>query len=82
MFYNYLHNFRNAFFLANFTAFVILNTFENILHYNIGRLSEKKNIQFYYPNRKDLVRIIIIMVIFGTLQALLTGYIEKIFIKL
>ena len=82
MFFNSLHNFRNAYFLASFTVFIILNTFENLIHYNIGRISEKKDIKFYYPNHKDLYRIIIIMMIFAILQATLSGFIEKIFIKL
>ena len=84
MFFNSLHNFRNAYFLSSFTVFIILNTVENIIHYNIGRISDDKedDIHFYYPNKRDLFRIIIIMIIFGILQATLSGYIEKIFIKM
>ena len=81
MFFKSQHNFRNAYFLASFTVFIILNSFENIIHYNIGRISEDKeeDVQFYYPNHKDLYRIVIIMIIFGILQATLSGIIEKYF---
>ena len=84
MFFNSLHNFRNAYFLSSFIVFIILNTVENLIHYNIGRISNDKeeDIKFYYPDKRDLYRIIIIMLIFAILQATLSGFIEKIFIKL
>lgn len=64
-------------FIASFIAFIILNTIENVLHYNIGRTSNQNDvIVFKNPTYKDWIRIIIIMTIFAILQSCLTLLIQ------
>jgi len=64
-------------FLASFAVFIFLNTFENVIHYSIGRTSGEKKILMKNPIRNDWIRIIIIMIIFAVLQALLTCFFTK-----
>lgn len=59
-------------FIISFIVFVVLNTIENIIHYSIGRESNKEKLVLQAPTKKDWNRIIIIMIIFAVLQALLT----------
>lgn len=56
-------------FLVSFLVFIVLNVVENVYHYSIGRLSDKKNVEWVMPSKLDWVRIVIVMVIFGILQA-------------
>ena len=54
------------------------STFENLIHYNIGRSHSNTNkIHLYKPDNKDLFRIFYIMIIFALCQALLSNYLEK-----
>lgn len=68
-------------FVAGFFAFVILNTFENVLHYNIGRTSDDENVDVANlvsnPTPHDWKRIILVMFIFAILQGLLTVFIRS-----
>jgi tetrahydromethanopterin S-methyltransferase subunit D len=66
-----------TFFIASFIAFIVLNTIENILHYNIGRTSNQDQVVvFKNPTYKDWIRIIIIMTVFAILQSCLTLFIQ------
>ena len=56
---------------ASFIAYIFINLFENLIHYNIGRFSNK-DIKFVVPTKKDWIKIIIVMVIFAIIQGLLT----------
>lgn len=59
-------------FIVSFIVFILLNTVENIIHYNIGRESNGEKITLKNPSKIDWIRIITIMIIFAILQALLT----------
>lgn len=61
-------------FLVSFVVFLILNLVENILHYSIGRDREKPQLRFEWPDKRDFIRILIVMFIFGLLQAGATCY--------
>lgn len=64
-------------FWASFIAFFILNIFENILHYNIGRHSNQNDIiDISPPTLKDGIRIFIVMIIFAILQGLFTLFLD------
>jgi uncharacterized integral membrane protein len=66
-------------FIAGFLAFIILNTIENVIHYNIGRTSDKDTdtcVLFENPTRKDWHRILVVMIIFAFLQGILTVFIQ------
>lgn len=67
--------------VISFIVFLCLNLVENLLHYNIGRYTTdtEKFIVFSNPPNKDWGKIVIIMVIFGLLQGVLTYYLNYIF---
>lgn len=62
--------------VISFTAYLIVNLFENLIHYNIGRFSDQKT-QMELPTRSDWVKIVIVMCIFALLQGLLTYAFNK-----
>jgi hypothetical protein len=61
---------------ASFIAYIFVNLFENLIHYNIGRFSNK-DIKFVVPTKKDWIKIISVMVVFAILQGLLTILLNK-----
>jgi hypothetical protein len=63
--------------VISFLAYLIVNLFENLIHYNIGRFSNQKT-KLELPTRKDWVKIVIVMCIFALLQGLLTYAFNKI----
>lgn len=60
----------------SFLVFIVINLFENLIHYNIGRNSDSK-LKFETPTTTDWWRIIIVMVIFAVLQGTLTCYFDN-----
>ena len=61
---------------ASFMAYIFVNLFENLIHYNIGRFSNK-DVKFELPTKKDWLKIISVMVIFAIIQGLLTILLNK-----
>ena len=57
-------------------VYVFVNIFENLIHYNIGRFSDKDT-KLELPTRKDWLKIIIVMCGFAILQGFLTYYFNK-----
>jgi hypothetical protein len=58
-------------------VFLILNIFENLIHFSIGRNIKEKNnsnISIEIPEYYDIIKIIVIMFIFALLQAIFTYY--------
>jgi hypothetical protein len=58
-------------------VFLILNMFENIIHFSIGRdINEKNNanIKIELPEYYDIIKIIFIMILFAFLPAIFTYY--------
>jgi len=64
----------------SFFVYIFVNLFENIIHYNIGRFSNKE-IKLELPSKKDLIKIVVVMCVFALLQGLLTSFFNK-FIKM
>jgi hypothetical protein len=62
--------------LISFLVYLFVNLFENIIHYNIGRFSNKET-KLNLPSKKDFIKIAIVMCIFALLQGLLTDYFNK-----
>jgi hypothetical protein len=60
----------------SFLVYIFVNLFENIIHYNIGRFSNHET-KLQLPNKKDFIKIVIVMCIFALLQGLLTSYFNK-----
>ena len=65
-------------FLISFIAFAILNIVENVIHYNIGKMSNSNSnnnrLEITNPSKEDWKKIIITMFIFALLQGALTLY--------
>ena len=61
---------------VSFFVYIFVNFFENLIHYNIGRFSNKET-KIELPNKKDLLKIIAVMCVFALLQGLLTNYFNK-----
>lgn len=57
----------------SFFVYIFVNLFENMIHYNIGRFSNKET-KLELPNKKDFVKIVVVMCVFALLQGLLTSY--------
>lgn len=57
----------------SFFVYIFVNLFENMIHYNIGRFSNKET-KLELPNKTDFVKIVVVMCVFALLQGLLTNY--------
>jgi hypothetical protein len=60
----------------SFLVYIFVNFFENMIHYNIGRFSNKET-KFKLPTKKDFIKIVAVMCVFALLQGLLTNYFNK-----
>ena len=60
----------------SFFVYIFVNFFENMIHYNIGRFSNKET-QLELPSKNDFIKIVIVMCLFALLQGLLTSYFNK-----
>ena len=60
----------------SFFVYVFVNIFENMIHYNIGRFSNKET-KFELPSKKDFIKIVVIMCMFALLQGVLTNYFNQ-----
>jgi hypothetical protein len=65
--------------VISFFVYLFVNLFENIIHYNIGRFSNKET-QLDLPSKKDFIKIVVVMTVFALLQGLLTNYFNN-FVK-
>jgi len=57
----------------SFCVYLVVNLFENLIHYNIGKFSNKET-KLDIPSKKDWNKIVVVMCIFALLQGLLTYY--------
>ena len=60
----------------SFFVYIFVNLFENIIHYNIGRFSNKET-KFEVPSQNDFIKIVLVMCVFALLQGILTNYFNK-----
>jgi len=61
---------------VSFFVYIFVNLFENMIHYNIGRFSNKET-KIEIPSKKDIIKIVIVMCVFALIQGLLTSYFNK-----
>jgi hypothetical protein len=69
--------FPNHLIIISMGVFLILNMFENIIHFSIGRNIKEKdntNIGIELPEYYDIIKIMFIMLVFAFLQAIFTYY--------
>ena len=57
----------------SFFVYIFVNFFENMIHYNIGKFSNKET-KISLPSTKDWIKILLVMCMFALLQGLLTYY--------
>lgn len=62
--------------LVSFFVYIFVNLVENVIHYNIGRFSNKDT-KLEMPTKIDWVKIIVVTLIFAALQGVLTYYFNK-----
>jgi len=62
--------------VVSFLLYVVINTFENVIHYNIGKFSDKET-KFVIPTKKDWVKIIIVMLVAALLQGYFTYWFQS-----
>ena len=61
----------------SFVVYIFVNLFENMIHYNIGKFSNKEIANIELPNKKDFIKIVIVMFAFALLQGVLTSFFNK-----
>jgi hypothetical protein len=54
------------------SVYMVVNLFENVFYYSIGRHSNQEGIQIEFPTRKDWIKIIGVTLIFAIFQGILT----------
>ena len=62
--------------VVTFFVYLFVNFFENIIHYNIGRFSNKET-KIKIPSKKDFIKIVVVMCVFALIQGLLTSYFNQ-----
>jgi hypothetical protein len=62
--------------VISFLVYLFVNLFENMIHYNIGRFSNKET-RFELPSTQDFIKIALVMCIFALLQGVLTVYFNR-----
>jgi len=60
-------------FIISFLVYLFVNLIENLIHYNIGKFSNKET-KLDLPSKKDWIKIVMVMFVFALLQGLLTFY--------
>lgn len=63
--------------ITSMLVFGILNLIENLIHYNIGRSHKDGVFIFNIPTYSDFTKILIVMIIFGLAQGIITEYFVK-----
>jgi len=64
--------------VVSFLVYIFVNVIENLIHYNIGKFSNKSiDTNFEMPTKKDWIKIIIVMIVFALLQGLLTVWFQN-----
>lgn len=62
--------------IVSFLVYLFVNLFENLIHYNIGRFSDRET-KIEMPTKKDWIKIVVVMCVFALLQGLLTYWFNK-----
>ena len=62
--------------VISFVVYLFVNLFENLIHYNIGKFSNKET-KLDLPSRQDFIKIVVVMCVFALLQGVLTVYLNR-----
>jgi len=64
--------------VISFVVYLFVNLFENLIHYNIGKYSNRET-RFELPSQEDFIKIAIVMCVFALIQGVLTVYFNSYF---
>lgn len=69
-------------FVISVFVFLFFNIIENVIHYNIGVNTARRNsFRFFPPTKEDFILILSVMILFGILQGsftlLIDSWVEK-----
>jgi hypothetical protein len=59
--------------VISFFIYLFVNMFENLIHYNIGKFTNKET-KLSLPSTIDWIKMVLVMCMFALLQGLLTYY--------
>ena len=62
-------------FAVSFFVYLLVNMVENLFHYNIGKHSNE-TLQFELPTQTDWIKIVTVMLVFASLQGIMTCYLD------
>lgn len=65
----------NKLLIVSFFVYLVVNMFENLIHYTIGKFSNSHN--GLVPPLEDWLKIVAVMIVFAGLQGILTCYFTK-----
>ncbi len=71
--YLLLKDYSTRIIVVSFFVYLFVNLFENLIHYNIGKFSNKET-HFEIPSEKDWLKIIMVMITFALIQGLMTCF--------
>ena len=77
------HLFKNSstrIVFVSFFVYLFVNLFENIIHYDIGKFSDRGSnaeSKDFMPTNRDWFKIIGVMIVFAGIQGLLTCYFSE-----
>ena len=60
--------------IVSFIVYIFVNMFENIIHYNIGRMNENAKADFKLPSGPEFLIVFIVMIIFAGIQGYFTYF--------
>ena len=79
--YHLLKNSSTRIVVVSFFVYLFVNLFENLIHYDIGKFSDremdvskKTGMSDLLPSNHDWTKIIVVMLFFAGIQGLLTCY--------
>ena len=71
--YLLLKDYSTRIVIVSFFVYLFVNLFENLIHYNIGKFSNKET-HFEIPSEKDWLKIVVVMITFALIQGLMTCF--------
>jgi hypothetical protein len=60
-----------------FTTTFVLFLLEALLHYNIGRYEESEGIKFYFPDLKETVALVAVLIVFSLANSFCVNCLTK-----
>ena len=64
--------------IVSFIVYIFVNMFENMIHYNIGRINADVKAEFNLPTGPDFLMIFTVMIIFAGIQGFFTYFFNSI----